>query len=82
MSPLVWDLGHIAAYEDLWIGHRHGGPELLRGELAALYDAFETPRAVRGEIETLGPRRGARVSRRGPCPDGRRRSPSAAPATG
>ena len=56
MSPLVWDLGHIAAYEDLWIGHRHGGGELLRGELAALYDAFETPRAVRGEIETLGPR--------------------------
>jgi iron(II)-dependent oxidoreductase len=55
MSPLVWDLGHIAAYEDLWIGHRHGERELLRGELAALYDAFETPRAVRGEIETLGP---------------------------
>jgi gamma-glutamyl hercynylcysteine S-oxide synthase len=55
MSPLVWDLGHIAAYEDLWLAHRHGGLELLRPELAALYDAFETPRAVRGEIETLGP---------------------------
>jgi iron(II)-dependent oxidoreductase len=55
MSPLVWDLGHIAAYEDLWIAHRHGGMELARGELAALYDAFETPRAVRGEIEKLGP---------------------------
>ncbi len=55
MSPLVWDLGHIAAYEDLWIVHRHGGLPLLRPELAALYDAFETPRAVRGEIEALGP---------------------------
>jgi gamma-glutamyl hercynylcysteine S-oxide synthase len=55
MSPLVWDLGHIAAYEDLWLGHRYGGLELLRPELAALYDAFETPRAVRGEIEALGP---------------------------
>jgi iron(II)-dependent oxidoreductase len=54
MSPLVWDLGHIAAYEDLWIAHRHGGLALLRPDLAALYDAFETPRAVRGEIETLG----------------------------
>jgi iron(II)-dependent oxidoreductase len=53
MSPLVWDLGHIAAYEDLWLAHRHGGLELLRPELAALYDAFETPRAVRGEIEAL-----------------------------
>ncbi len=55
MSPLVWDLGHIAAYEDLWLGHRHGGLPLLRGELARLYDAFETPRAIRGEIEALGP---------------------------
>jgi iron(II)-dependent oxidoreductase len=55
MSPLVWDLAHIAAYEDLWLGHRHGHLELLRPELAALYDAFETPRAVRGQIEALGP---------------------------
>ncbi len=55
MSPLVWDLAHIAAYEDLWICHRLGGAELLRPELAALYDAFETPRAVRGEIELLDP---------------------------
>jgi iron(II)-dependent oxidoreductase len=55
MSPLVWDLGHIAAYEDLWLGHRHGGRALLYPELASLYDAFETPRAVRGEIEALGP---------------------------
>jgi iron(II)-dependent oxidoreductase len=55
MSPLVWDLGHIAAYEDLWLAHRHAGLELLRGDLAELYDAFETPRAMRGEIEALGP---------------------------
>ena len=55
MSPLVWDLGHIAAYEDLWLAHRHAGLELLRPDLAELYDAFETPRAVRGEIEALGP---------------------------
>jgi iron(II)-dependent oxidoreductase len=53
MSPLVWDLAHIAAYEDLWIGHRLGGLELLRPELAAMYDAFETPRAVRGDLPLL-----------------------------
>jgi iron(II)-dependent oxidoreductase len=53
MSPLVWDLAHIAAYEDLWLVHRHGGRELLHGELAAVYDAFETPRSVRGQIELL-----------------------------
>ncbi|HEY5261566.1 MAG TPA: SUMF1/EgtB/PvdO family nonheme iron enzyme, partial [Solirubrobacteraceae bacterium] len=55
MSPLVWDLAHIAAYEDLWLAHRHGGLQLLRPDLAELYDAFETPRSVRGEIELLGP---------------------------
>jgi iron(II)-dependent oxidoreductase len=54
MSPLVWDLGHIAAYEDLWLNHRFAGEPLLHPELAAFYDAFETPRAVRGAIEILG----------------------------
>src|SRR5919202_539239 len=53
MSPLVWDLAHIAAYEDLWLVHRYAGEPLLHPELAARYDAFETPRAVRGEIELL-----------------------------
>jgi gamma-glutamyl hercynylcysteine S-oxide synthase len=53
MSPLVWDLGHIAAYEDLWLVHRYAGEPLLHPELAARYDAFETPRGVRGEIELL-----------------------------
>jgi iron(II)-dependent oxidoreductase len=54
MSPLVWDLAHIAAYEDLWLAHRYGGLDLLRPGLAELYDAFETPRSKRGEIDLLG----------------------------
>jgi gamma-glutamyl hercynylcysteine S-oxide synthase len=53
LSPLSWDLGHIAAYEDLWINHRHGGRPLLHADLADAYDAFETPRAVRGDVEIL-----------------------------
>ena len=53
MSPLVWDLAHIAAYEDLWLVHRHGDEPLLHPELAAMYDAFETPRAVRGDLPLL-----------------------------
>src|SRR3954452_16459831 len=53
MSPLAWDLGHVAAFEDLWLNHRLGGRELLRPGLAELYDAFETPRAVRGDLEFL-----------------------------
>src|SRR5215216_2049353 len=53
MSPLVWDLAHIAAYEELWLVHRHAGEPLSRPELAAMYDAFETPRAVRGDLPLL-----------------------------
>ena len=55
MSPLVWDLGHIAAFEDLWLAHRFGGRPLLRDDLADVYDAFETPRAGRGDLPFLGP---------------------------
>jgi gamma-glutamyl hercynylcysteine S-oxide synthase len=52
MSPLVWDLAHIAAFEDLWIA-RDTGADLLRPDLADLYDAFETPRAHRGDLAYL-----------------------------
>jgi iron(II)-dependent oxidoreductase len=53
MSPLVWDLGHIAAFEDLWLGHRAGGLAPLRPELLEVYDAAETPRAHRGDLPLL-----------------------------
>ena len=53
MSPLVWDLGHIATFEDLWLAHRLGGLPLLRADLLEVYDAFETPRAKRGELPYL-----------------------------
>jgi iron(II)-dependent oxidoreductase len=52
MSPLVWDLGHIAAFEDLWLC-RQTRLELLRPELADLYDAAETPRAERVDVPYL-----------------------------
>jgi iron(II)-dependent oxidoreductase len=55
MSPLVWDLGHIAAFEDLWLGHRFAGRPLLRADLLDVYDALETPRPGRGELPFLRP---------------------------
>ncbi|MEX2253738.1 MAG: DinB family protein, partial [Thermoleophilaceae bacterium] len=53
MSPLVWDLGHIAAFEDLWACQRGAGIEPIRPELMRVYDAEETPRADRGELPYL-----------------------------
>jgi iron(II)-dependent oxidoreductase len=55
MSPLVWDLGHIAAFEDLWLVHRFGQRRLLRADLLEVYDALETPRSGRGELPFLEP---------------------------
>jgi len=52
MSPLVWDLGHIAAFEDLWVSRTISEP-MLHPELVDIYDADETPRAKRGELPFL-----------------------------
>ena len=94
MSPLVWDLAHIAAYEDLWLVHRHGGEPLLHPELAAMYDAFETPRAVRGDLPLLDraealdyladvrERALSILDRRGPARRPRDGAPARAPAHG
>jgi iron(II)-dependent oxidoreductase len=53
MSPLDWDLGHIAAFEDLWLCQRAAGLAPLRADLAEVYDAAETPRADRGDLPYL-----------------------------
>jgi iron(II)-dependent oxidoreductase len=53
LSPLAWDLGHIANFEELWLVRRVGGREPLRGELGRFYDAIENPRKVRGELPIL-----------------------------
>src|SRR5204862_6515042 len=53
LSPLVWDPGHIAPFEDLWLCQQAGGLEPLRGDLADVYDATLTPRSDRGELPYL-----------------------------
>ena len=53
LSPLAWDLGHIANFEELWLVQTIGGREPLHGELGRLYDAIENPRKSRGELPIL-----------------------------
>jgi iron(II)-dependent oxidoreductase len=53
LSPLIWDLGHIANFEELWLVREIGGREPLRGDLGELYDAIEQPRKIRGELPIL-----------------------------
>ncbi|TDC76811.1 ergothioneine biosynthesis protein EgtB [Streptomyces hainanensis] len=55
MSPLVWDLAHIANQEDLWLVRTAGRRPGLRPDLDPLYDAFQHPRADRPALPLLGP---------------------------
>ncbi len=53
LSPLAWDLGHIANFEELWLVQTAGGREPLNGDLGRLYDAIENPRAERSRLPIL-----------------------------
>src|ERR1700728_4593379 len=55
MSPLVWDLAHIANQEELWLLREVGGRESLHPEIDPLYDAFEHPRSEPPTLALLAP---------------------------
>ena len=49
MSPLIWDLGHIASFERLWLVDAVAGDS--DEGLESKYDALETPRAERAALD-------------------------------
>ena len=49
MSPIVWDLGHIAAFERLWLLRNIDGA-IEFAEMPGTYNPFEHPRATRGAL--------------------------------
>ena len=55
MSPLVWDLAHIANQEELWLLRNVAGREPMHPESDPLYDAFEHRRAARPTRPLLPP---------------------------
>ena len=53
MSPILWDLGHIAHFEELWLTRNLDGPiEFV--EMPGLYNPFEHPRSERGSLALPG----------------------------
>ena len=57
MSPLHWDLAHIANMEDFWLVRR-GAPDAdvvagVREDIDHLYDAFTNPRSGRPDLPLL-----------------------------
>jgi iron(II)-dependent oxidoreductase len=55
MSPLIWDLGHVANYEEQWLVRALTGEIPARPELDDLYDAFRHPRRDRHALPMPGP---------------------------
>jgi len=48
MSPIAWDLGHIAQFEEQWLVP--AASRAARSEASSLYDALATPRAERSKL--------------------------------
>lgn len=59
MSPLVWDLTHIAQQEEFWLlrGGDTRRPGMLPPAVDGLYDAFRHSRAARAHLPLLSPQR-------------------------
>ena len=53
MSPVAWDLGHIAAFEELWLTRNLDGV-IEFTEMPGLYNPFEHPRRGRGQLQLPG----------------------------
>ena len=53
MSPILWDLGHIAHFEELWLTRNLDGPiEFV--EMPGMYNPFEHARSTRGALPLPG----------------------------
>ena len=63
MSPLVWDLAHVANQEELWLLREVGGRDPMHPEIDPLYNAFEHPRAERPSLPLLPPAEARRYAR-------------------
>ena len=49
MSPIIWDVGHIAHFEELWLTRNLSGA-IEFSEMPGMYNPFEHPRAERASL--------------------------------
>ncbi|MGQ0641810.1 MAG: ergothioneine biosynthesis protein EgtB [Gemmatimonadaceae bacterium] len=50
MGPIIWDIGHIGYFEELWLTQNVDG--VIRfAEMPGTYNPFENPRRARGALE-------------------------------
>ncbi len=56
MSPLVWDVGHVGNFEEIWLLRRVGGRRAHDPRYDDLYNPFDNPRWTRGDLPILSRR--------------------------
>jgi len=50
LSPMVWDLGHVASFEELWLVQRATGEAPMVDGYGAMFDAVLNPRSDRERL--------------------------------
>jgi iron(II)-dependent oxidoreductase len=55
MSPIIWDLGHVGNFEELWGVRTFRGEITLHPEYDPMYDAFRNPRSIRDTLPLPSP---------------------------
>ena len=55
MSPILWDLGHIGHFEEVWLLEKLREPGTDGEGLRGIYNPFENPRSKRGALELPRP---------------------------
>jgi iron(II)-dependent oxidoreductase len=53
MSPLVWDVGHVGNFEELWLLREVGGRAAHDPRYDDIYNPFDNPRWTRGDLPIL-----------------------------
>lgn len=53
MSPLVWDVGHVGNFEELWLLRQVGGRAAHDPRYDDIYNPFDNPRWTRGDLPIL-----------------------------
>jgi gamma-glutamyl hercynylcysteine S-oxide synthase len=53
MSPLVWDVGHVGNFEELWLLRQVGGRPAHDSRFDEIYNPFDNPRWTRGNLPLL-----------------------------
>lgn len=56
MSPLVWDMGHVANFEEYWLLRELAGHDAHDPQLDDVYNPFDNPRWTRANLPILDQR--------------------------